>query len=91
VTTSDPIAKLPNDVCPEGGQHEPIGIAYGLPSSAMVEAADRGEIILGGCLMWRSSPTSRCRKCGTASTSEGWPRLDGLAGIVFPEESPPAS
>jgi hypothetical protein len=88
---SDPISELQSEACPEGGQHDPIRIAYGYPSGEMVQAASRGEIIIGGCLMWRSSPTSRCRKCGTASTSEGWPPLDGVAGIVFPEEAPPAS
>jgi hypothetical protein len=88
---SDPISEVQDDACPKGGQHDPIRIAYGFPSGDMFEAADRGEIVLGGCLISRSSPTTSCRKCGMTTTSERGPRLDGLAAVVLPEEASPPS
>jgi hypothetical protein len=80
----------PERACPKGGQHDPVKISYGYPSGEMFEAYERGEIILGGCVMSRSSPTSRCRRCGLEMSDEGGPPLDGLAGISFSEGSPPA-
>lgn len=82
------LADRAEDACPAGGQHDPVKISYGYPSGAMFEAVERGEIFLGGCLLSRSSPTSRCRKCGTEQTSEGGPPLDGLAAITFGEDPP---
>jgi len=84
-------ADNPENACPKGGQHDPIKISYGFPSGEMFQAYERGEIILGGCLMSRWSPTSQCRKCGLEMTTEGGPPLDGLAGISFAEESQPPS
>lgn len=31
----------------------------------MADAAARGEIALGGCLVWPESPDYRCRGCGS--------------------------
>jgi hypothetical protein len=81
----------PEDACPNGGLHDPIKISYGLPSGDMFDAYARGEIILGGCLMSPSSPTSRCRKCGQETTSRSGPPLDGVAGISFAIEPRSAS
>jgi hypothetical protein len=87
----DPIADQ-DDACPNGGEHDPIKISYGYPTFEMFQAHDRGEIVLGGCQMSLTSPTSRCRKCGLETTEKAGPLLDGLAGIWFNEESrPPAS
>jgi hypothetical protein len=85
-------ASNPERACPRGGQHDPIKISYGYPTFEMFQAHDRGEIVLGGCQMSLTSPTSRCRKCGLETTEKAGPLLDGLAGIWFNEESrPPAS
>lgn len=75
-----------DDICPAGGQHEPIRISYGYPSGEMIEAYERGEISLGGCEVSPASPTSRCRRCGAEATTEGGPALAGLTGITFAEE-----
>ena len=40
-------------------------IAYGYPGVEMFEAAERGEILLGGCVVVDGRPTSRCTSCGT--------------------------
>jgi hypothetical protein len=47
----------------------------------MFEASDRGEIVLGGCVVERDSPTWRCRNCGHAW---GGPptRIEGLAAFI---------
>lgn len=40
-------------------------ILYGYPSAEGFEAADRGEVALGGCVVFSSSPDYVCRACGT--------------------------
>lgn len=39
-------------------------IAYGLPGSELFEAAERGEVELGGCVIDDSMPLYVCRRCG---------------------------
>lgn len=34
-----------------------VPIAYGYPSSELFEAAERGEVVLGGCVIEVDSPT----------------------------------
>jgi len=61
------------EACPRCGD-EAVRIAYGLPTGRTFAAAERGEIVLGGCLItgqdpdraylschhhWRSSTTDR--------------------------------
>jgi hypothetical protein len=51
--------------CPRcGGPSVPI--VYGLPGGGMFEAADRGEIALGGCCVTDQDPDRACRgiDCG---------------------------
>lgn len=45
-----------------GGSAVPI--AYGYPGPEMMEAAERGEIVLGGCMVSEGQPTRRCGDCG---------------------------
>ena len=40
--------EYPTSVCPECESEETIPIIYGYPSNEMCEAAERGEISLGG-------------------------------------------
>ena len=50
-----------------------VPIQYGLPGSQMMEQAERGDIELGGCLVYPGQPERRCRACGaTWSPGEGW-------------------
>lgn len=52
--------------CPRCGSTDAIRILYGYPAFEMFEAAERGEIRLGGCMVWPESPDYECRGCGTA-------------------------
>ena len=48
--------------CPRcGGPLRPI--AYGFPGPEMFEAAERGEIVLGGCVVFDDQPRSTCVRC----------------------------
>jgi hypothetical protein len=39
-------------------------IAYGYPSPEMMEAEERGEIALGGCVVYDDAPRWTCPGCG---------------------------
>ena len=39
-------------------------IAYGYRTSEAFESAERGEIVLGGCIVMDDAPTWACRGCG---------------------------
>lgn len=45
-----------------GGKVVPI--LYGEPSSETFEKADRGEIVLGGCIIFADMPEYQCTGCG---------------------------
>lgn len=44
-----------------GGEMLPI--AYGFPSGEMFEASERGELVLGGCVVWSDMPMATCPSC----------------------------
>ena len=50
-------------VCPKCGSREAMEILYGYPSSEAFEAADRGEIFLGGCCVSGDDPLYCCKEC----------------------------
>lgn len=58
--------------CPRCGATEVVPIVYGYPSRTTFEAAARGEVALGGCVVFAHAPTWRCLACRL----EG-PRWDG--------------
>lgn len=41
-----------------------LPIVFGFPSFALFEAAERGEVVLGGCVVEAGDPTHRCTACG---------------------------
>jgi hypothetical protein len=41
-----------------------LPIVFGYPGHETFEAADRGEIALGGCIVRGEDPTHRCTACG---------------------------
>ena len=45
---------------------EPLRIGYGYPGNDLFEAEQRGELVLGGCLIGPESPEFQCRDCGSA-------------------------
>ena len=49
--------------CPECGG-EGVQIVYGMPSHELFEAAERGEVALGGCCVQEDEPNRQCRACG---------------------------
>ena len=48
--------------CPLCGD-KGLRIIYGLPDLKVAEAAERGEVVLGGCVIG-DDPILRCRGCG---------------------------
>lgn len=72
--------------CPRcGAEITPIPIVYGLPTHELFEAAERGEVQLGGCMVGDESPEFQCKACQAAlpwSTDAGQ-RIEGLAYIRF--------
>lgn len=50
-------------VCPQCGG-APTKIVYGYPTYETFEAAERGEVLLGGCMVWDGRPSSQCSQCG---------------------------
>ncbi len=50
--------------CPACGADKPLRIAYGEPTPDIFEAAERGELVLGGCCIAAGLPTRQCRACG---------------------------
>jgi hypothetical protein len=51
--------------CPRCGSTDAVRVLYGYPSSEMAEAERRGEVVLGGCMIWPESPDYECRDCGS--------------------------
>lgn len=44
-----------------------LAIAYGYPGPGMMEAGERGEIALGGCVVYDEAPRWRCPACDHTS------------------------
>ena len=42
--------------CPACGADDVVPVVYGFPSADMLDAAERGEIVLGGCVVDPDSP-----------------------------------
>ncbi len=50
--------------CPECGSSESVvPIIYGYPSEELVEAAAKGEVKLGGCIVTGDDPGWHCKSC----------------------------
>lgn len=62
--------------CAQCGSHEVIPIIYGLPDAGLLEQAEAGEVILGGCVIDEDCPAWHCGDCG-----HEWGRL----GDIDPE------
>ena len=46
-------------------------IVYGYPGLDLMQAAQRGEVALGGCVISDHDPAHKCRKCGRRFYSDG--------------------
>jgi hypothetical protein len=50
--------------CPECGSSENVvPIVYGYPGEELLEAAERGEVKLGGCVVAGDDPGWYCKSC----------------------------
>jgi hypothetical protein len=38
-----------------------LPIAYGMPDDGLVEASERGEVEIGGCVIWPGNPDFVCQ------------------------------
>ena len=54
------------DQCPTCGAPT-TPLVYGYPGVDLWEASERGEVVLGGCLVPGDRPTRRCTSCGDSS------------------------
>ena len=61
--------------CPRCGTPG-IEIVYGLPGPDLAAEAERGEVIIGGCLVDETNPTHQCPACDTTWGGEPWPDDD---------------
>lgn len=52
------------NVCPKCGSQDVILIVYGYPTVEAGEAAERGELALGGCCVGDNDPDRTCKACG---------------------------
>jgi hypothetical protein len=61
------MSKTTTRVCPKCGNDTGIPIVYGLPGPDLMDRAERGEVVLGGCLDMDDNPEWRCMAvgCGT--------------------------
>ena len=56
------------ETCPECGSLEVVPIIYGYPGpevmDAVMDAARKGEIVVGGCVVGDRNPQKQCKACG---------------------------
>ena len=69
--------------CPRCAHQDWRSIVYGLPSFDLFQAADRGEVVLGGCMVEDEQPSARCGNCG-----QEWPDYADPSELVVLPGSP---
>ena len=57
------VTSPPFPPCPRCGSTDAIEVVYGEPTHEAFLASERGEIVLGGCLVGDESPDYECRGC----------------------------
>ena len=72
--------------CPRCGSSKVVRIAYGYPGADMHKEVERGEAVLGGCMVFPDSPSHECGDCGHRIW-EGCERdlTEGALGAYFPD------
>lgn len=50
--------------CPDCSSASARPIIYGEPEEELGRRAERGEVVLGGCVIWGNDPAWSCRECG---------------------------
>jgi hypothetical protein len=62
--------------CPNCGSGDVRPIAFGLPSEEAAQAARRGEIVLGGCVVTGNDPQWFCSNCEATWRSDPAPEAN---------------
>lgn len=70
------------ETCPSCGESRRLPILYGMPTWEAAQAAERGELVLAGCIIEPGAPIWRCSACATEWGGEDGPTLSGVAGVV---------
>ena len=68
---------MDQSACPFCGSRAAVPIVYGLPGRELEKAAERGELVLGGCMVSFDAPDQACQDCGGAwqtGVLPGWVR-----------------
>lgn len=52
------------DVCPYCHQRAVVPIVFGFPGPELWEESERGDVLLGGCVIYPGRPERGCRACG---------------------------
>jgi hypothetical protein len=50
--------------CPKCDKKAGVAILYGYPSEELFEEAEKGEVVLGGCMQLLDDPDRQCLECG---------------------------
>eukprot|EP01037_Dinobryon_pediforme_P017700 gene17700-17914_t len=50
-------------ICPQCRERSGVDIIYGYPGFELVEQEERGEIVIGGCVIDAAAPDRHCRSC----------------------------
>jgi hypothetical protein len=52
-----------------------VTVIYGFPVQEAFEAAERGEVVLAGCMVWPGMPRFACPVCGVNPPDDQSPLL----------------
>jgi hypothetical protein len=66
-TGGEDVVATPKDdqqVCPSCHATSLVRVARGYPTPETMDAAERGEVVLGGCMVGADVPELACRSCG---------------------------
>lgn len=63
-------------VCPGCGREDSVPLLRGLPDVETMRLAERGQVVLGGCMLLGEDPEFCCRSCGLEWGREGDPTAD---------------
>ena len=66
--------------CPNCGEKAGVPVQYGLPTRFAVEAAERGVLVLGGCVLTDDDPPRCCTACRAALWPGGVFAVPGAGG-----------
>lgn len=50
-------------ICPQCRERRGVDIIYGYPGFELVEQEQRGEIVIGGCVLDAAAPDRHCQSC----------------------------